>query len=141
MLAEVFTQAAVYADRLDLPTRAALHIDDLLVEEVAQALAAGRWVVLCGNAGDGKSHLAQMALDRLRSRAVVEVARGVPAAPLGPGDVVFVRDASGVSGSELLRTAKRAQAANATLLVTANHGPLAAVAAKRGGERFAEVAD
>ena len=114
----------VYADALDFETRAALHVGDPLVSVVADALAAGRSVVLAGNAGDGKSHLAQMALGRLSSRAVVLWSADHRPEATADGAVTFLRDASEVDADNVLLAIDHARRANGPVLATVNAGPL-----------------
>ena len=105
-LRQLFEQGAVYADRWTSEVRAALDVRDPLADVVADALAERKSVVLAGNAGDGKSHLAQVALDRMSSRRCFEVTQQTPAPAPVPGDaLLFIRDASSLSDEAVLKAA------------------------------------
>src|SRR5262245_46105159 len=93
-LRSLLERGARYGDRFPTSLRAALDVPDPLTDLVTGALANRKSVVLSGNAGDGKSHLAQRALDSLPSRSCIEVTASHPAPEPVPSDaVVFVRDA------------------------------------------------
>ena len=70
-LREIFESGSVYADLWPSEIRAALDVSDPLLPIVVEALQHGTSVVLSGNAGDGKSHLAQRALDSLTPRRCI----------------------------------------------------------------------
>src|SRR5437016_1061489 len=94
-LRALLERGALYADRFPPSLRDALDVQDPLTDLVTDALTEQKSVVLSGNAGDGKSHLAQKALDALPTRSCIEVTAGHPAPDPAPSDaVVFVRDAS-----------------------------------------------
>src|SRR2546423_13832025 len=87
-LRALLQQGALYADRWPAAIRTALDVHDPLVEVVAGALRDRRSVVISGNAGDGKSHLAQRALDAMGTRNVVEVSSSNPAPEIVPAGAV-----------------------------------------------------
>src|SRR4051794_1384397 len=94
-LVEIFRRGDVFADKWPPSVRQALHVDDPLVARVVGALSARRSVVIAGNAGDGKSHLALMTLQRLNGRLpVIPARRGDTAPLLDAGSVLYIRDAS-----------------------------------------------
>ena len=91
-LRRLFERGTVYADRWTGEI-GQLHVPDPLTEVVADALGSKRSVVLAGNAGDGKSHLAQCALDRLPTRSCIEVTSDSPCpTPVPPEAIIFIRD-------------------------------------------------
>ncbi|WP_156738571.1 hypothetical protein [Mycobacterium sp. E2699] len=136
----IFERGAVYADRWTAEVRAALDVPDELADVVAASLAARRSVVVAGNAGDGKSHLAQCALDRLATRTCFEVTRDSPVPlPVPKDSVIFIRDASSLSDGEILATVKATEAADATLLLTINEGPLSSLAQASEDAFFPEI--
>jgi len=57
-LRNLLERGALYADRFPPSLRDALDVPDPLTGLVIQALVERKSVVLSGNAGDGKSHLA-----------------------------------------------------------------------------------
>ena len=121
----LFERGDVYADRWSSAIRNALDVPDPLVEAVAGALLEGRSVALSGNAGDGKSHLAQCALDLLPSRNCFEVTAEHPLpSSISNETIVFIRDVSSLSNEQALATADAARSAGACLLLTINEGPL-----------------
>jgi hypothetical protein len=141
-LRELLERGAVYADRFPPAVREALDVPDQLTDVVVQALSRREHVVLSGNAGDGKSHLAQNALDALPSRSCLEVTATQPLPELIPPEaVVFVRDASALSDNEVSHAVNAARRTGAPLLITINEGPLNSLAAFEGGEFFREVRD
>jgi hypothetical protein len=136
---QIFERGEVFADRWPAEVRAALDVPDELAAVIAEALSSKQSVILAGNAGDGKSHLAQCALDRLSPRSCFEVTRESPAPSLVPKDsVIFIRDASGLSDEEILDTVARTFEADATLLLTINEGPLSSLG-DTGSEFFRRV--
>lgn len=138
----LFESGDVYADRWTTEIRAALDVADPLLPAVLAALDAGKSVVLSGNAGDGKSHLAQRALDSRTTRRCVEVTKQHPVpGSVQANSIVFVRDASGLSDSDVLAATKTATDAGAPLLITINEGPLTSLAGQPGGEFYARVRD
>src|SRR3954466_843733 len=103
-LRELFERGAVYADRFPPHVRNALDVPDQLTEVVKAALLAERSVVISGNAGDGKSHLAQRALDEIGSRNCVEVTASSGELHAIPGDaVVFLRDVSALTDAQTVQ--------------------------------------
>ena len=139
---ELFERGDVYADRWGPQLRAALDVSDPLVELVAGALQNGRSVVLSGNAGDGKSHLAQCALDRLPSRTCLEVTADHMLPNSVPAEaIVFVRDVSSLSNAQALQTARDAAAAGSPLLLTINEGPLSSLAQEDPESIFRKIRD
>lgn len=139
-LRQLFEQGAVYADRWTSEVRTALDVRDPLAEVVASALAARKSVILAGNAGDGKSHLAQVALDRMSTRSCFEVTQQTPAPDPVPADaLLFIRDASSLSDDAVLSAAAAARAAGAPLLMTINEGPLTSLAHKDTSGFFARI--
>src|SRR5690242_4811972 len=102
-LRDLLERGALYADRFPPSLREALDVSDPLTDTVTTALSRRSSVVLSGNAGDGKSHLAQRALDVLPSRSCIEITAGHPPQKPVPQDaVVFVRDASALTNVEVL---------------------------------------
>jgi hypothetical protein len=141
-LRDLLERGALYADRFPPSLRDALDVPDPLTDVVTHALKARKSVVLSGNAGDGKSHLAQRALDELPTRSCIEVTANHPAVDPVPTDaVVFVRDASALTNREVLAAVASARMAGAPLLITINEGPLNSLAADPGGEFFRTVRD
>lgn len=139
-LREMLERGALYADRFPPSLRDALDVADPLTELVSAALLERKSVVLSGNAGDGKSHLAQRALDALPSRSCIQVTSDHPAREPVPDDaVVFVRDASALTNAEVLSAVAAAQSGHAPLLITINEGPLNSLAADPSGSFFQEV--
>jgi hypothetical protein len=137
---EIFERGAVYADRWTAEVRATLDVPDELAEVVADALAAKRSVILAGNAGDGKSHLAQCALDRLSPRTCFEVTRDSPApSPVPKDSVIFIRDASSLTDEEILNTVRQTFDAEATLLLTINEGPLSSLGQHADSNFFGQI--
>lgn len=127
-LRELLEGGEVYADRISAEARRALHVPDPLEAPVAQALSSGRSVLLTGNAGDGKSHLAQTVLAGC-DRPVVALTQQRPQAhALTAADVLFIRDASALTDEEVSAGVAAAQAVGASLLVTVNEGPLESLA-------------
>lgn len=125
----LFEQGAVYADRWTAEVRAALDVRDPLAGVVAAALADRKSVILAGNAGDGKSHLAQVALDQMSSRRCFEVTKQSPApSPVPPDALLFIRDASSLSDEAVLEAVRSAHDVGAPLLMTINEGPLSSLA-------------
>lgn len=141
-LRDLLERGALYADRFPPSLRDALDVADPLTDLVTGALGERKSVVLSGNAGDGKSHLAQRALDALSTRSCIEVTAGHPAGEPVPQDtVVFVRDASALTDAEVLAAVTAARTAQAPLLITINEGPLNSLAADPEGEFFRTVRD
>jgi hypothetical protein len=139
-LRDLLERGALYADRFPPSLRDALDVADPLTDLVTGALGERKSVVLSGNAGDGKSHLAQRALDALPSRSCIEVTAGHPVRETVPPDaVVFVRDASALTNAEVLAGVEAAHEADAPLLITINEGPLNSLAADPEGEFFKTV--
>src|SRR5439155_22197448 len=85
-LRDLLERGALYADRFPPSLRDALDVADPLTELVTRALGERKAVVLSGNAGDGKSHLAQRALDALPTRSCIEVTVGHPTLASVPKD-------------------------------------------------------
>lgn len=124
-LRALFESGAVYADRFPPHVRDALDVADELTPVVSQALSRRETVVIAGNAGDGKSHLAQRALDQLPTRTCVDVTRDTATNFVVQQDaVVFIRDVSGLSDEQSLVAVRQAHDAGAALLITINEGPL-----------------
>lgn len=139
-LRALFERGAVYADRWGPEVRNALDVQDPLTDVVTAALEAGKSVVLSGNAGDGKSHLAQRALDRLTARRCFEVTAALPIPEPVPVDaLIFLRDASSLNDESVLRTVSLAKRAGAPIIVTINEGPLASLAQHPEGGFFHDV--
>lgn len=139
-LRQLFERGAVYADRFPPHVRAALDVPDPLTEVVAQALRERRSVVISGNAGDGKSHLAQRALDLAPGRSCLEVTSATEVPSSVPAEtVVFVRDVSALTNQQVISAVKLARDSNAPALITINEGPLQALADDPDGEFFVEV--
>ena len=138
----LFERGDVYADRWTSAIRNALDVFDPLVEVVAEALLQGRSVALSGNAGDGKSHLAQCALDLLPSRNCFEVtAEHLLPATISNETIVFIRDVSSLSNAQALATAHAALDAGACLFLTINEGPLSALAQEDESSIFRSIRD
>lgn len=128
-LSDVFEQGVVYADKWSPETRAALDIPDPLTDVVSRHLAAGVSVIITGNAGDGKSHLAHQALAPLMpSITCHQVTEDSDLGGLPGGSVVFVRDASALSDEAILRAVRQCEEFRLPLLITINEGPLASLA-------------
>lgn len=141
-LRELLERGALYADRFPPSLRDALDVADPLTDVVTHALQERKSVVLSGNAGDGKSHLAQKALDALPTRSCIEVTAGHPVVePVPPDAVVFVRDASALTNAEVLAAIAAAQSSRSPLLITINEGPLNSLAADPSGDFFRDVRD
>jgi hypothetical protein len=136
-LRALFESGAVYADRFPPHVRDALDVADELTPVVSDALFRRDTVVIAGNAGDGKSHLAQRALDKLSSRTCVDVTRDTAMNFAVPQDaVVFIRDVSGLSDEQSLVAVRQAQDAGAALLITINEGPLDTLSRHPDGDFF-----
>lgn len=113
---------------------------DPLTEVVTAALKDGKAVVLSGNAGDGKSHLAQRALDALPSRSCIDISSsGATPGAIASDTVVFVRDVSALSDEQTLAAVEAATSAGAPLLITINEGPLDSLSRHPDGGYFREV--
>ena len=141
-LRSLFESGAVYADRFPPHVRDALDVPDELTEVVCKALVARQAVVISGNAGDGKSHLAQRALDQMPTRTCVEVTKGTKDFAHIPEDaVVFLRDVSALSDRQALDAVAAAQAAGSAVLVTINEGPLDTLSRHPDGAFFAQMRD
>ncbi len=140
---ELFERGTVYADRWTSEVRSVLDVPDSpLTDAVTSALNERRSVVIAGNAGDGKSHLAQCALDRLATRTCFEVTFDTPAPDPVPRDsIIFIRDASSLSDQTVLATVQASRSAGATLLMTINEGPLSSLAASAPRSFFSHVRD
>src|SRR4051812_3498438 len=139
-LRELFERGAVYADRFPPHVRDALDVPDPLTAVVRDALLAGETVVLSGNAGDGKSHLAQRALDSLPTRSCLEVTAETRDLTTIPRDAtMFVRDVSALTDDQALAAVEAARAADAALLITINEGPLDSLSRHERGSFFASV--
>jgi hypothetical protein len=141
-LAEIFRRGDVYADRWSSDVRKALHISDALEGRVRDGLLGGAHVVICGNAGDGKSHLALVAREHAVGDGRRDLIQWKPDEPLPEvprGAVLYVPDASQFDYDELLRAPGVCAEAEATLLLTINEGPLAVLARKDEGNFFADV--
>lgn len=139
-LRELFERGAVYADRFPPHVRDALDVPDSLTAVVCDALLAGETVVLSGNAGDGKSHLAQRALDCLPTRSCFEVTRDTRDFSAIPSDTtVFVRDVSALTDEQALEAVEAARAVGAALLITINEGPLDSLSRHAHGAFFASI--
>src|SRR3954452_25342859 len=123
-LRALFESAAVYADRFPPHVRDALDVADELTPVVTAALEQRHTVVISGNAGDGKSHLGQRALDNLPNRTCIDVTKDTGAFTTPKDAVVFVRDVSALSNDQDLAAVRAAQDAGAALLLTTNEGPL-----------------
>lgn len=139
-LRRLFESGALWADRWSSDVRAALDVADPLLPVVVGALEQRGSVVICGDPGDGKSHLAQRALDNLASRDCVEITgeRPLPTA-LGRDSLVFIRDVSALSDEEVLAATRAAHEAEAPLLITINEGPLATLAQHAEGAWYRDV--
>jgi Parvovirus non-structural protein NS1 len=136
-LRALFESGAVYADRFPPHVRDALDVPDELTPVVSQALARRETVVIAGNAGDGKSHLAQRALDQLPTRTCVDVTRDTGENFAVQQDaVVFIRDVSALTDSQSLAAVRVAQRARAALLITINEGPLDTLSQHPDGDFF-----
>lgn len=141
-LRALFESGAVYADRWTPQIRAALDVADPLTTAVVEALNQGRSVVLSGNAGDGKSHLAQRALDQVIPRRCLEVTASQPIPrPVSAGSLIFIRDASGLSDEQVIESIAAAKAAAVPILITINEGPLASLAQRADNEYFRQIRD
>lgn len=136
-LRALFESGAVYADRFPPHVRDALDVADELTPVVTAALEQHRTVVISGNAGDGKSHLAQRALDNLPNRTCIDVTKDTGAFNAPKDAVVFVRDVSALSNDQTLAAVKTAQDAGAALLMTINEGPLDTLSKHADGQFFA----
>lgn len=139
-LRELFERGAVYADRFPPHVRDALDVPDPLTEVVARTLRGRMSVVISGNAGDGKSHLAQRALDLLPARSCIDVtSTSVLPTDVQPESVVFVRDVSALTDEQTIASVQLARRCGAPLLITINEGPLDKLAAHDDGDFFRQV--
>ena len=133
-------RGAVFADTWPEPVRDLLNIEDPLVGEVVAALEERRSVILAGNAGDGKTHLAQQALGRLEDLDVVAVRRGEPAVVTDADrSIVFIKDASGLTNEAILEAVQTARRTGAPFLITINEGPLDSLAGEEPETLFADI--
>ena len=141
-LADLFERGAVFADRWPAKVRLALDVPDPLTDHIRAALKEGRHVVITGAAGDGKSHLAMTVLDDLAPVTVHELVRGQPLPDgIPPNTVVFLRDVSALTDSEVLEAVHHARERSLTLLVTVNEGPLNTLAPQDETQLLREVRD
>lgn len=136
-LSSIFERGVVYADKWPTEVRTALDIADPLTDTIVSGLMARQAVIITGNAGDGKSHLAQQALARLPQRTCLEVTADSTITADTPKDtVIFVRDASALLDDAILRAVRDAVSNELPLLLTINEGPLAGLASKIDGDFF-----
>jgi hypothetical protein len=136
-LSSVFERGVVYADKWTPDVREALDIADPLTDKIVKALQDRRIVIISGNAGDGKSHLAQQALSRLPNRTCIEVTNDTQlGAETPPEAVLFVRDASALLDEAIINAVNEAQVRKRALLITINEGPLASLASLTQGGFF-----
>lgn len=136
-LSSVFERGVVYADKWSPHVREALDIEDPLTDKIVKALQDRAVVIICGNAGDGKSHLAQQALARLPNRTCQEVTGSSQVgSDTPPETVIFIRDASALLDNVIINSVQTAQAQGLPLLITINEGPLASLASLPGGQFF-----
>jgi hypothetical protein len=141
-LRTLFESGAFYADRFPPNVRDALDVPDELPAVVCEALSAREAVVIAGNAGDGKSHLAQRALDQMPMRTCFEVTKSTTDFSTVPPDgVVFLRDVSALTDEQTLDAVAAAQAAGSAILITINEGPLDTLSRHSEGAYFADVRD
>lgn len=129
-LTAVFRRGDVYADRWSEEVRELLHIPDPAEGDVKKALDEGRSVVISGNAGDGKSHLALRVLKGLTDRKIhswEDPANDPP--KIGSATLLFVPDASRFDFSELSKVVEEVINEDGQVLITVNEGPLARLAA------------
>jgi hypothetical protein len=142
LLSSVFERGVVYADKWAPDVREALDIADPLTEKIVAALQGRQIVLISGNAGDGKSHLAQQALARLPNRTCLEVSNGTRIGAEVPAEtVVFVRDASALLDEAIINAVNDARAYGLALLITINEGPLASLASVQDGAFFKAAKD
>jgi hypothetical protein len=137
-LESVFESGMVYADKWPVEVREKLNVPDPLAGVVVDSLQASRIVVITGNAGDGKSHLAQVALANLPTRSCHQV-RADAAIPPDDRTIVFIRDASALEDETILGALRQARAQGNPALLTINEGPLASLAEKDQTGFFAAV--
>jgi hypothetical protein len=141
-LTALFTRGEVYADSWSREVRERLNVNDPLADVVVEALDSGRHVVITGNAGDGKSHLLETALDRSRPRQGREVeADASTPANLTPDHRVFIRDAATIDDARILVWTEAAMSAGAQLVITLNEGPLISLADHQAGGFYRRVRD
>lgn len=141
-LSEIFEQGIVYADKWAPDVRLALDVPDPLTDIIANGLRSGRRVVISGNAGDGKSHLAQQALGLLPSRSCLEITVDTDITPdRVAGQVIFVRDASALPDSILHKVVDLATQYDLPMLMTINEGPIAKLAGSTGSAFFLALKD
>lgn len=141
-LGTIFEQGIVYADKWAPDVRSALDVADPLTSVVADSLQAGTRVLISGNAGDGKSHLAQQALGLLPNRSCLEVKPDTNLDTARVDDqVIFVRDASALPDATLKSVVESVARLNLPMLMTINEGPIANLAGAAGHGFFKEVRD
>jgi hypothetical protein len=129
VLRTVFRQGDVYADRWSENVRDLLHIVEPVESDIKTALEAGRSVVISGNAGDGKSHLALRVLKECDSGRVKPWEDPSDTPPnVNAGDLLFVPDASRFEFDELAKVVESVIEAQGQMLITVNEGPLARLA-------------
>lgn len=139
-LTALFRRGEIYADSWPDDVRRRLNVEDPLADLLAAALDSGRHVVLTGNAGDGKSHLAVTAMAAARRKNTLEP-DSVEPARVRTGERVFIRDAAAVSDEAILAWTSAALSASAQLVITLNEGPLASLAALQPNGVYAELRD
>ena len=140
--ANVFLRGDVYADRWSEAVRRELHIQDPLEDPIVEALKQGVSVVICGNAGDGKSHLALAVKERAlggSSRDVFCWRPGEKRPQVTKGSLLYVPDASQFGFDEIIKAADECHEAEASLLVTINEGPLTELARRQERGFFANI--
>lgn len=141
-LRAVFEQGIVYADKWAPDVRSALDVPDPLTEIVAEGLQSGTRVVITGNAGDGKSHLAQQALGLLPNRSCLEVRPDTHLDSAAMQDqVVFVRDASALPDATLRSVVETVTRLELPMLMTINEGPIANLAGGDDEGFFKQIRD
>lgn len=130
-LSNLFLRGSVYADRWPEEDRSLLDIPDAdLLTTIRAALDAGKIVVISGNAGDGKSHLAMRAIDDYES-GHVWYAEDMPddqVEQMNAGDVLFIRDVSAMTNDEAEKALRIGRSKNCSILMTINEGPLDSLA-------------
>ncbi|MEO3747134.1 hypothetical protein [Plantactinospora sp. B5E13] len=139
-LTALFRRGEIYADSWPDEVRRRLNVEDPLADLLTTALDSSRHVVLTGNAGDGKSHLAVTAMAAAKRKNTLEPESAV-VPRVRAGDRVFIRDAAAVSDEAILTWTSAALSAGAQLVITLNEGPLASLAALEPDGVYARLRD
>lgn len=137
-ITKVLESASVYADRWPLEIRQELDVHDPLVTKVCESLEKGRSVLVSGNAGDGKTHLARRALDKSSQFNIV-----MPTSHQDVEDrsdtVLFLSDVSALSDADVLRIVDEANSKGIPLLICINEGPLNSLAEDQPDSIFSQA--